>query len=449
MNNRIGREVVVISLPVLKIGSDLARNSLFEQLIYKRKIRRWFNLLGLLEQEEHLKVNSLVEKTKYTRRTILKDLQELKVYFKSSILWISDENNYHFFLQDPYKYEQKKQALLAEEPLFNFFDYLARGKQFTNSQWAQELGVSNANFGRMKHQLQSLFVKQYKVKLDSKSNLLTGKETNIRRLLYDFYFSLPVYPEVLVEKINQMRQSKLRVKTREWMIDEQIMNQWGVIAQLRIIQGHELTKRGDTILLQESLAQALDWQEKIAFPDHEKAALFLLSLKEEQFLKPQIQLSFIQAFPLTSISHCYILQDAGLPYQFLVTYLSLMHVFFQVDSLDLEESEKIDVLGGELFFFEIQREVLHQKEYYRKALCVNYSLTGSTVLKRWIKEEVEAELFRTGRLMVNTPELVERVFLQHLEVSNCPMISQKKEGIVLPQIPSKEEIKQAITRCLV
>ena len=107
MNNRIGREVVVISLPVLKIGSDLARNSLFEQLIYKRKIRRWFNLLGLLEQEEHLKVNSLVEKTKYTRRTILKDLQELKVYFKSSILWISDENNYHFFLQDPYKYEQK------------------------------------------------------------------------------------------------------------------------------------------------------------------------------------------------------------------------------------------------------------------------------------------------------------------------------------------------------
>ena len=93
-------------------------NSLFRQLIYKTKTRRWFELLTLLEQKEHVMVKEFVDQTHYTRRTILQDVKELKTYFGSSILWIGDENGYHFSLQDPYIYEQKKQRLLAEERLF-------------------------------------------------------------------------------------------------------------------------------------------------------------------------------------------------------------------------------------------------------------------------------------------------------------------------------------------
>lgn len=149
---------------------------LFEQLIHKTKIRKWFNLLSLLEQDEHATLNKLVNKTNYTRRTILNDVQELKAYFDSSILWIGDETGYHFSLQDPNNYEQKKRALLAEEQFFIFFDCIASGQKLSNAQWAKELHASSASFCRMKHQLQSFLTKQYKVKLDAKKNFFLGKK---------------------------------------------------------------------------------------------------------------------------------------------------------------------------------------------------------------------------------------------------------------------------------
>lgn len=64
----------------------------------------------------------------------------------------------------------------------------------------------------------------------------------IRQLLYDFYFSLLTYPEVAVEKIKQLRKIQTRVQKGAWQIDEQRMNQWIVIAQLRITQRYELKK---------------------------------------------------------------------------------------------------------------------------------------------------------------------------------------------------------------
>lgn len=103
---------------------------LFEHLICKKKIRRWFNLLNLLEQDEYATLNTLAKKTNYTRRTILNDVQELKAYFDCSILWIGDETGYHFSLQDPNTYKQKKRALLAEEQFFSFLTALPVDKNY-------------------------------------------------------------------------------------------------------------------------------------------------------------------------------------------------------------------------------------------------------------------------------------------------------------------------------
>ncbi|MDY4308095.1 hypothetical protein SNF32_16090 [Enterococcus mundtii] len=69
-----------------------------------------------------------------------------------------------------------------------------------------------------------------------------GEEVTIRQLLYDFYFSLPVYPEVAIEKIKQLCKIQTRVQKGAWQIDEKRMNQWIVIAQLRITQRCELKK---------------------------------------------------------------------------------------------------------------------------------------------------------------------------------------------------------------
>ncbi|OTP19960.1 MULTISPECIES: hypothetical protein [Enterococcus] len=50
-------------------------NSLFRQLIYKTRTRRWFELLTLLEQKEHVMVKEFVDQMRYTRRTILQDIK--------------------------------------------------------------------------------------------------------------------------------------------------------------------------------------------------------------------------------------------------------------------------------------------------------------------------------------------------------------------------------------
>ncbi|MGL9768944.1 helix-turn-helix domain-containing protein [Enterococcus sp. DIV0806c] len=402
---------------------------LFEQLIYKTKIRRWFNLLSLLEQDEHATLKTLVNKTNYTRRTILNDVQELKSYFDSSILWIGDETGYHFSLQDPNTYEQKKRALLAEEQLFVFFDCIASGQKLSNDQWAKELNVSSASFSRMKHQLQSFLIKQYKVKLDAKNNFFVGEEVTIRQLLYDFYFSLPTYPEVATKKIKQLCKIQTRVQKGEWQIDEERMNQWIVIAQLRITQGYELKKNEETSL-QKMLVRSFDSQVTISLPNQEKAALFLLSLKEEQFLNPMLQQRFLREFSLPNASsHKFIRTDEELASQFLSTYLSLMYLFFQL--LPCNKSG-----------------VIHQKEFYYKSLYVTYRLSGSNALKRWIKKEVESELLQSGWLVVNISAFNKTSYQYFLEVSNLTKIHQKERVLKLSQFPRKEEIQKEISRYL-
>ena len=418
-------------------------NPLFEQLIYKPKTRRQFTLLEILEQNEHVIGKTFVEKTQYTRRTILKDIKELKAYFDTSVLWIGDETGYHFSLKDPYAYEQKKQALLAEEPLFVFVDRVASGQCLSNTDWAQELGVSSASFGRMKHQLQLVLNAHYKVKLTPETNMFIGDEANVRQLLYTFYFTLPVYPDSLTEKINQMRSDPLHVKIGTWQIEKQQLNQWGNIAQLRRGQGHELPQRNDFTSLQAALVRAFDRQITSSLSDPEKVALFLLALDEKQFLDPLRQEQFLQSFPVTDDLSFFIRENKGLAYQFLEHYLALMRTFFRLTPLYNEDWDKEMAQDESLIFAQLMNEFLLEKEHYKKAIYTNYRLKGSTALKRWIQKEVEAELSEAGLEVVET-QVFEKNLFRRLEVTNYPEGQLTKETIVLSQVPQKKEIKQTL-----
>jgi len=421
---------------------------LFKQLIYKTKTRRWFELLTLLEQKEHVMVKEFVDQTHYTRRTILQDVKELKAYFGSSILWIGDENGYHFSLQDPYAYEQKKQALLAGERLFVFFNHLANEHSLDNAQLAQALNVSLATVGRLKHRLQMILRKDYRLKLDAKTNLLVGKEADIRQVLYDFYFTLPVYPEDVEEKVKELRQRQTTVQPGEWQLDQTRINHWLCIAQLRVTKGKFLPVNDEEGPLIQALVQAFNQQVTVLLPDQEKVALFLLSLEEEQFLNPLAQKVFLQTF---SPSLCYrflIRADEGLAYQFLATYLSMMLFFFRLPPQDGEGTEKVSVREKAQVLDRLLTTFSLEKENYQKSLYVTYHLTGSAALKSWIKKEVEKGLTQAGRVVVESPVFDQPLFLRHLQVSNDPDKKETKPTIFLPEIPKKEDIQHAIDACL-
>lgn len=419
-------------------------NSLFRQLIYKTKTRRWFDLLILLEQKEHAMVKELVTQTRYTRRTILQDVKELKAYFGSSILWIGDENGYHFSLQDPYVYEQKKQILLADERLFLFFNHLANEHPLDNGQLAQVLDVSIASFNRLKHQLQEILRKDYRLKLDVETNLLVGEEADIRQVLYEFYFTLPVYPEDIWKKVEELRQCQTPVLSGKWWLNKTQMNHWLCIAQLRVSKGKVLPSNDEEGPLKKTLVQAFNRQVTVEIPNQEKAALFLLSLDENQFLNPLTQKEFLRMFSTTLCNHLLIRSDEGLAYQFLSTYLSMMRLFFRLPSLDGKNSEETSIQEEARVLDRLLMNFFLEKEKYQKSLYVSYKLTGSVALKRWIKKEVEKGLTRVGRKVVEIPTVDQRMFLRYLQVSNDPDVSDTNIAIFLPLIPQKEEIQQAL-----
>ncbi|MFJ3331719.1 hypothetical protein [Enterococcus sp. NPDC086594] len=283
----------------------------------------------------------------------------------------------------------------------------------------------------------------YKVQLTPETNVFGGDEADIRQLLYDFYFTLPVYPDSLTEKINQMRRAPLHVKIGTWRIDKQQLNEWGNIAKLRTEQGHELPQRNDFTSLQTSLAQAFDRQITSSLPNPEKAALFLLTLDENQFLDPLIQEMFLRNFPMTDALSFLVRENEGIACQFLEHYLALMRHFFRLTPLYNKECDKEIAQDESLIFTQLMNEFLSEKEHYKRALYINYHLKGSTVLKRWIQEEVEAELSKAGLEVVETQKIEKNLYRQ-LEVSNYPRTQLTKDTVILSKIPRKQEIQQAL-----
>lgn len=412
--------------------------ALFHQLVFTTKTKRWLTLLEVLEEEEHVIAQTLIAQTGFGRRTIMEDMRAVKAYFGKTIQLVGNEKGYYFSFFDPKGYYEKKQALLEEEKLFLFVDQLAAGKRLDNQQWTAFLGVSSSGFQRMKRQLQTLLKQQYGLQLVTKTNLLHGQEASIRQFFYDFYFTLPLYPTVLQENIRHLHQEKTMVQEGPWQLDPKIINQWLKLFNVRVEQGYCLPDQGKHKDVQATLVQALDQQMNVALPAPEKAALFLLSLDERQFLNPFMQKTFIQAFSPTKEPYLLVRETEGLTYRLFDMLLFLMETFFQLPLLEAEvpETHKKDALLAALM-----THFSAQKKLYSETIVLSYDLVGPSALKRWIKTEVEVAgkergLHFADASLVNRPGI-----LRHIKITNQNQKMRSTGDIELPQFPTKEAIR--------
>ncbi|OTP19961.1 MULTISPECIES: helix-turn-helix domain-containing protein [Enterococcus] len=149
-----------------------------------------------------------------------------------------------------------------------FFDHLANENPLDNGQLAQFLDVSLASFTRLKHQLQGILRKDCRLKLDAKTNLLVGEEADIRQVLYEFYFTLSVYPEGFWKKVKELCQNQTSVPAGNWQLNNTWMNQWFHIAKIRVTKGKFLPENNTELCLQETLIQSFDRQVTVSLPDH-------------------------------------------------------------------------------------------------------------------------------------------------------------------------------------
>ncbi|WP_430617744.1 hypothetical protein IGI86_000714 [Enterococcus sp. AZ188] len=417
-------------------------SQLFYDLIYQEKTKRWLTILNYLEVNQTMTAKELAEKLGCTTRTIQTDIKQIKRNFDASILLLGDEDGYHFSFQDPVMYTNKKQALLEHEPLFLLEDQLIAGTRRTNKEWAEVLSLSPASFGRLKRFFVQLLNDRYCLTIIDKSNRLYGEESAIRQFMYDLYFTLPLYPKYFEKRIESWSSFNQVKRTGSWELDPVCLNQWIQLAQWRIDQDQYLQPKESQEETQKQLANAFDETVTLSFPLQEKAALFLLSLKEEQFLDHLRQKEFIRQFSSENGSSFSQLDSEGITFRFFETMIALMNQFFLIKHYKGKEDWIEEQTDEKHFINNLIKNYYESKTRLERSLLLEFQLEGSSALQRWIKKVVRHQLQSKGYYLI---ESVQKIPYTHqITVTNTRIPLKKPHMVCLSSIPKEREIEQAL-----
>lgn len=421
-----------------------AMNRLFYQLIHNSKAKRWLQILDMLEEQQHMTAHELARQTNYSIRTINEDIKAIKKEFRETILILGDGQGYHFSFKHPALYMKRKQDLLENEVAFIYLDHLLSGIEINKLDLVTTFALSSASFNRMKRLLNRLLEDHYELKITTDYKYLDGEEASIRQFMYDFYFTLPLYPKVLEEKISKMLNHKYFPAVGKWLVNPTLLNQWVQIASIRINQGYELPKRTDAIGSIEKLANEWEQVVKISFSSQEKAALFLLSLDEGQFINPFKQKEFVKQFsPITLESYPVMDFDAMTAY-FFHTFIYLMKMHFQLPKEALTTSLEGNSTSESIVFNKLMNRFLEVRKQVQKPICLSFELTGSNALRYWIKKTVCEELKRNGCYLLDPEEAQNTLIVQKIKITNLPQLSNTATTIVLPKNPEERTIHQLL-----
>jgi biotin operon repressor len=418
--------------------------NLFYPLLTNPKIKRWLLMLDQLE-EQSLTGKELSKVLGCTRRTIISDIKQIKSSFQSTLFLLGDENGYLLELQDPVNYYQKKQALLETERMFQMIDALFENQSKPNQEWAPQLALPSATFTRLKRQLGMILREKYGLRLASTTNQVLGAETRIRQFFFDFYFTLPLYPQALTAKINQMRTTEIPNLATKWQLKQVQFQGWLVVTTRRIEQGYFLQQDQDPQICQE-LARALDPTGRLNFPEREKATLFLAALDETQFIRPVIQTEFIYLFSTTSWETLLEIEEEQKYVLLFQILLQLKQNFFHLP-FELERKKRATHAGQEVEAKLVEQLIsrfLKEKEQVEQSIFVTFRLVGSQALQKWIKEELRFQLNEEGYQLYEEDIVFNGWSLPRMQVTNNPNSRPRPTEIHLSVVPTREEIADKV-----
>lgn len=415
---------------------------IFYQLIHQEKTKRWFSISGHLEEKQTLKAQELADLVGCTQRTIRTDIKEMKQYFSTAVELISDGGGYHFYFKNPRQYLDKKQDLLSCEPLFLLLDQLLMGIRRSNQEWADKLAMGKASFGRIKRSLSSVLEKYYQVTIFAIDNRLNGDESAIRQLTYDFYYRLPIYPKWLSDKMERIQFLDLSLPSGRWQLDTIRLIRWHQVVLWRIAQRCFLPNDNGNV--QNKLSAALDEQIDLALPAQEKASLFLLALKEEQFFFIDCQKQFIHEFSPHKSKNETEIEEQEIPTKFFDTILSLFKQFFSISSMKFFEESPWKSFREQTIFDQLIENFQEQKKELERSLVVTMDLIGPLALQEWIKENVREKLIKMGYLLLD--ECRDMPYIKQIVVTNKQYDKESSTVVVLSNVPDETEIIHLIEK---
>lgn len=166
---------------------QLIMRNLQLQFINDRATARRFQLLDILEHEQFVTTQYLAKKLGASQRTIMSDIQELKIHFGESVDFKADSSGYRFIEKDNLNYVQNKQELLSNEPLYEIIGNIFYGEFDTLEETADYLNYSPGSLRRILQTAQPV-LRHYGLSFQMNPIKLNGDESGIRRFFFDFYY---------------------------------------------------------------------------------------------------------------------------------------------------------------------------------------------------------------------------------------------------------------------
>lgn len=164
--------------------------------ITNAETRRWMRILSIIEREHHFTIVALSERLMISQRTLVKDIQAIRSYFGETIELLSLYNGFRFDERDRVKYQEKKEALLENEVLFEIVGTIFWGQPVALAELAHHYSYAESTLRRFLARIEPILA-SYRLSLTFTPVNFKGKEADIRKFFFDFYYNSEQTPHTI------------------------------------------------------------------------------------------------------------------------------------------------------------------------------------------------------------------------------------------------------------
>ncbi|MEB5953163.1 helix-turn-helix domain-containing protein [Enterococcus innesii] len=149
--------------------------------------KRLIKILSLIEKEYFFTIVELSQKMNVTQRTIATDVKHIKEYFGDSILINTGYRGHSFVVKKSDLYQKKKKHLFKSECFFEIIKNIFFDKRFKIDELAHKYHLSESTLRRLLKNTNKV-LEIYGLKWSSNPLFIQGKEENLRKFFFDFYY---------------------------------------------------------------------------------------------------------------------------------------------------------------------------------------------------------------------------------------------------------------------
>lgn len=167
------------------------------RFITNKQTIRSLKILSALQSNSDLSLKELAKITDSSDRTTLTDIQRIKDYFSTSIILEAKQySGYTFKIFSYENFNNKKRALLNEEPLFRIIESIFFNECLTLDDWSDALYTTVSTLKKQLATAQK-FLAHYEISFSKTPVDFLGDEINIRQFFHDFYYESDITPHTI------------------------------------------------------------------------------------------------------------------------------------------------------------------------------------------------------------------------------------------------------------